>query len=244
MQQRAGKHFPEWMKRVRVPKQGGWVDHPLATEPASLVYLAGQACVTLHRWLSRADRLDRPDLLIVDLDPSEGATSHMRRAARLVREQLQELELEPWIMSTGSRGYHVVVPLQRRSTFDRLRPFARDLAALLAVRQRGLFTVEQRKAKRGGRILLDVMRNTFGHTAVAPYAVRARAGAPVATPLHWEELEDRGTRPDRWSIRDIPRRLERDGDPWVQIGRQANTIARARTLLEQALDAIQRPATR
>jgi bifunctional non-homologous end joining protein LigD len=244
MQQRAGKYFPEWIKRARVPKKGGSVDHPVATEPASLVYLAGQACITLHRWLSRVDRLDRPDLLIVDLDPSQGATSQVGRAARVVREQLQELELEPWIMSTGSRGYHVVVPLQRRCTFDQLRPFARDLAVLLAARQPRLFTIEQRKAKRGARILLDVMRNTYGHTAVAPYAVRARAGAPVATPLHWEELADRRTRPDRWSIGDIPRRLERDGDPWERIGRQARTIGRARALLEQALVDAGRPPTR
>jgi bifunctional non-homologous end joining protein LigD len=235
MQQRASSHFPPWIARVRVPKSGGSVEHVVARDSATLVYLADQACITLHPWLSRSDRLDRPDRLIVDLDPSGDDPAEVLRAARLMGELLLELGLDPRAMATGSRGYHVVVPLRRRADFDAVRAFARDVATLAAAREPRLFTVEQRKAKREGRILIDVLRNAYAHTAVAPYAVRPRPGAPVATPLHWDELRDPGTRPDRWTLRTLPHRLERDGDPWRDIARQGQSLSTAQRRLDEAL---------
>jgi bifunctional non-homologous end joining protein LigD len=138
-------------------------------------------------------------------------------------------------MTTGSRGYHVVVSLQRRADFDTVRGFARSLAELAVAREPRLFTNEQRKAKREGRILVDVMRNAYGQTVVAPYAVRARPRAPVATPLHWEELEESRTSAKRWTIRTVPERIARDGDPWSGLARKRHTLTRAGELLEQAL---------
>ncbi len=237
MQQRASEHFPGWIRRVEVAKKGGTVDHVVASEAADLVYLAGQAAITIHSWLSRADRLDRPDRIIFDLDPSGDDVAEVARAARAIGEVLRELELEPWAMTSGSRGYHVLVPLQRRADFDAVREFARGVADLAEARHPELFTVEQRKAKRGGRILIDVMRNAYAHTAVAPYAVRARPGAPVATPLHWEELSDPQIVPDRFTIADVPGRLERDGDPWRDLRRHAVALGEARRRLERALTA-------
>jgi bifunctional non-homologous end joining protein LigD len=234
MQQRAGRYFPDWIERVRTPKKGGTVEHVVASDADTLVYLAGQACITLHPWLSRTDRLDRPDRLIVDLDPSDGTPAGVRTAAQELGDLMRELELEPFAMTTGSRGYHVVAPLQRRHDFDEVRAFARDLAGLAADRDPEL-TVEQRKAKRGDRILVDVMRNAYAHTAVAPYAVRARPGAPVATPLHWDELADSNLRPDRWDIRTVRERLERDGDPWAEISRAARALGPARRRLAAML---------
>lgn len=234
MQQRASDYFPAWIARAGVPKQGGTVEHVVATEAATLVYLAGQACITLHSWLSRSDRLDRPDRLIIDLDPTADDPDAVRRAALTLGELLRELGLEPWAMATGSRGYHIVVPLIRRASSDEVRAFARDVAALAAERDRDVFTIEQRKAKREGRILIDVMRNAYAHTAVAPYSVRPRARAPVATPLHWEELSDRATRPDGFTLRTVPGRLEREGDPWRDIGRHAVGLAAARRALTRA----------
>jgi bifunctional non-homologous end joining protein LigD len=239
MQQRAGRYFPDWIRRVRVPKRGGTVDHVAAAEAGTLVYLAGQACITLHSWLSRGDALDRPDRLIFDLDPSDGRPAEVRRAARVMVELLRELGLEPWAMTSGSRGYHVAVPLQRRSEFDAVRAFARQVASLASRREPRLFTTEQRKAKREGRILIDVMRNAYAHSAVAPYAVRARPGAPVATPLHLEELNDAATRPDRWTLRTLLARTERDGDPWAQINRRGQTITTARRHVEEALTEVE-----
>jgi bifunctional non-homologous end joining protein LigD len=242
MQQRAGRYFPDWIRRVEVPAEKGQVEHVKAGDAATLVYLAGQAAITLHPWLSRADRLDRPDRLVIDLDPSHESPDEVRRAARLFGALFSELELRPWVMSTGSRGYHVVVPLQRRLDFDAVRDFARRMAELAVLREPSLFTLEQRKAKREGRILIDVLRNAYAHTSVAAYAVRARPEAPVATPLHWDELDDRRTHPQRWTLRSVPRRIERDGDPWRNLGASASTLTQARRLLDQALAEV--PATR
>ncbi|HXO08673.1 MAG TPA: non-homologous end-joining DNA ligase [Solirubrobacteraceae bacterium] len=231
MQKRAGKYFPSWIARVTVPKKGGSVEHVRAADAATLVYLADQACITMHPTLSRRDMLQRPDRLVFDLDPSADRPDEVRRAARLIGDLLLELGLAPWAMTTGSRGYHVVVPLQRRLGFDDVRGFARDLAAVAESREPKLFTTEQRKANRGDRVLIDVMRNGYAQTSVAPYAVRARPGAPVATPLHWEELSDGRTRADRWTIKTIGERLEREGDPWQDIAARPATLTQARTLL-------------
>ncbi len=236
MQQSAGRYFPEWIARVRVPKRGGSVDHVAATDAASLVYLAGQACITLHQWLSRNDALERPDRLIFDLDPSQEKPAEVRKAARKMAGLLRELGLDPWPMATGSRGYHLTVPLRRSGDFDEVRAFARDVASLASRREPALFTTEQRKAKREGRILIDIMRNAYAHSAVAPYAVRPRPGAPVATPLHLEELEEAATRADRWTLRTVLKRLERDGDPWREMRRRPQNINAARRRLQEALE--------
>jgi bifunctional non-homologous end joining protein LigD len=234
MQQQASDHFPEWVGRVTVPKQGGTVTHVVVSDAATLVYLADQACITLHAWLSRADRLERPDRMILDLDPSDGSTDAVRAAARDVGELLRELGLEPFAMATGSRGYHVTVPLQRRAEFDEVRAFARDVARVAVARDPRL-TLEARKAARRGRILVDVMRNAYAHTAVAPYSVRPRPEAPVATPLRWEELSERTTRPDRWTLRTVPNRLQQEGDPWDAIRSNAGTLGAPRRRLQKLL---------
>jgi bifunctional non-homologous end joining protein LigD len=235
-QQHAARHFPQWVARVEVPARNGKVEHVMAHDAATLVYLAGQACITFHAWLSRRDRLERPDRLVIDLDPSRDDVEEVRRGALMIGGLLRELELRPWAMTSGSRGYHIVVPLRPRLEFDDVREFARGVAELAATREPGMFTTEQRKAKRGGKILIDVMRNAYAHTSVAPYAVRARPGAPVATPLHWEELEDRSTHPQRWTLESVPARLERDGAAWQRISRGANALTRARALLNDALE--------
>jgi bifunctional non-homologous end joining protein LigD len=173
--------------------------------------------------------------MIFDLDPSENAISDLRGPARDVGELLRELGLEPFAMATGSRGYHVVVPLQRRMGFDDVRRFARDVTRIAVARDASL-TLEQRKAARRERTLVDVMRNTYGHTAVAPYSVRARPEAPVATPLRWDELSQPSTRPDRWTLRTIPQRLEDDGDAWADIRSRARAIGPARRRLDRMLE--------
>jgi bifunctional non-homologous end joining protein LigD len=235
-QQHAAKYFPDWIKRVRTPKSGGSVEHVVANDAAALVYLANQGVITLHAWLSRADRLNRPDRLIADLDPSIEDHAKMREAARAIADLLSELGLEPWAMTSGSRGYHVVVPLARRADFDTVREFSRDFATLAERRHGELFTTQQRKAKRENKILIDMMRNAYGHTSVSPYAVRARPGAPVATPLVLDELSDSATRPDRWTLANIGERLERDGDPWSQIDSHRQALGAARKALHAALN--------
>jgi len=171
---------------------------------------------------------------LFDLDPSDADPTTVRRGARAMAGLVRELGLEPWAMGTGSRGYHVTVPLRRRADFDDVRGFARAVAELARRREPRLFTTEQRKAKREGKILIDVMRNAYTQAAVAPYAVRARPGAPVATPLHLEELTAGGTRADRWTLRTVVERVEHDGDPWAEISKRGRDLGVARRRLQEA----------
>jgi bifunctional non-homologous end joining protein LigD len=178
---------------------------------ATLVYLADQACITPHVWLSRADRPDEPDQMIFDLDPPDGEFGLAVDAARVLRQALGDLGLVPFVKTSGSKGLHVHAPLDRRSDFDEVRDLARRVADAVADDSPERFTTEQRRAKRRGRLYIDVMRNAYGQTAVAPYAVRALPGAPVATPLDWTEV-DRRLRPGRFTLRSVPRRVQKEGD--------------------------------
>jgi bifunctional non-homologous end joining protein LigD len=179
--------------------------------------------------------LDRPDLLVIDLDPSTVRPAEIRRAARTIGALLRELGLEPWVMTTGSRGYHVALALRRHWGFDAVREFTHGLAELAVAREPGVFTNEQRKAKREGKILIDIQRNAYARSAVSPYAVRAHPDAPVATPLYWGELEDPKTTAVRWTLASLPDRLDREGDPWKEIASHGQTLTRAQRSLSGAL---------
>ncbi len=220
-------HFPDWIARATMRKRGGEVTHVLANDRATLVYLAGQNVVTLHTWPSRADRPDHPDRLIFDLDPSRERFAEVRAAACALGDLLRDLGLAPFAMTTGSRGLHVVVPLRRREPFDTVRAFARAVAEDLVAGDPRRLTIAQRKADRGSRIFVDVMRNAYAQHAVAPYAVRPRPTAPVATPLRWDELEDRRLGPQRWTVQTIGDRLFAEGDPWKGIARSARGLSGA-----------------
>lgn len=226
------EHFPDWIERVEVGKKGGTVTHAITCNADTLVYLANQACITPHVWLSRADALEQPDRLVFDLDPSADDFAAVRSVARDLGDVLRELGLTPFAMTTGSRGLHVLVPLRPKDGFDEVRAFARDVARALCERRDDV-TMEARKAKRGGRILLDTMRNGYAQTAVPPYAVRARPQAPVAAPLDWDELSDSKLRPDRWTIKNIFRRLVRVGDPWSALDRHAARLGEPRKRLSR-----------
>jgi bifunctional non-homologous end joining protein LigD len=208
-------HFPDFVQTVEVDTSDGRQRQVVVDDTRSLVYLAQQACITPHAWLCRTDDLEHPDQLVFDLDPTVPGLAEVRRATRLVGGLLDDLGLTSVLKTTGSRGYHVVVPLRRTEPFDDVRSFARDLARVLVDREPDLLTLEARKAKRGDRVLVDVQRNAYGQTAVPPYAVRARPGAPVATPITWDELGR--IEPDQHTIRTISRRLSRGGDRWSDL---------------------------
>jgi bifunctional non-homologous end joining protein LigD len=206
-------------------------------DTATLVYLANQACITPHPWLSPADCLDCPDRLVFDLDPPEGdgdgeGFEAVRWTARRLGDLLTELGLRPALMTTGSRGMHLLVLLDRRTDFDTARHFARRVADVLAARHDDRLTTEPRKNKRRGRLYLDTQRNAYAQTSVAPYAVRARQHAPVATPLDWDELDDPDLGPRQWTLRTLPERLDKHGDPWKGLSRCRRSLRAA----EQRLD--------
>jgi bifunctional non-homologous end joining protein LigD len=224
-------HFPAWVSRVRVRTSDGAQDQVVISDVRSLVYLADQACITPHAWLSRTSALDQPDQIVFDLDPSVDDLRQVRRATRMTGEVLDELGLTTYLKTTGSRGYHVVVPLRPHADYDGARRFARGVAELLATRSPDLLTVEQRKAKRGPRVFVDVMRNAYGQTAVPPYAVRARDGAPVSTPIGWDELSS--VQPTRFTVANLARRLSRGGDPWRNLRRHAQGLRKAEEKLRR-----------
>lgn len=225
-------HFPSWVKRVSVDLQeGGSQSQVVCDNAATLVYLADQACITPHTWLSRGGRLRHPDRMIFDLDPPDGDFEPVRNAARALRDVLEEVGLAAYVMTTGSRGLHVAVPLDGSATFDTVRGFAATAARLLADREPGI-TVEVRKDKRKGRLFVDTLRNAYGQTAVPPYAVRALPGAPVAAPLDWDELGRSGMGSRRFRIDNIFRRLGRKDDPWRGMERHARSLEGPRRKLE------------
>ncbi|MFX0577920.1 non-homologous end-joining DNA ligase [Nocardia nepalensis] len=220
----ADSSMPDWMTRAEVRKEGGTVVHPIADRREALVWLANQDCITPHAWLSREG--DTPDRLIFDLDPSDRDFDAVRATARMCADVLDDLGLATYVQTTGSRGLHVVAPLRADTDFDTTRRFARAVAEVVVDDDPAQRTVEIRKDKRGDRVYIDVMRNAYAQTAVAPYAVRARPGAPVATPLEWHELDDRAMQPDRFTIRDVPKRIAEHGDPWADMQRHARSLTR------------------
>jgi bifunctional non-homologous end joining protein LigD len=227
MQKNVPRYFPDWIRTAEVPKQGGTLRQVVCDRADTLVYLAGQACIEVHGFLSRLGRLQQPDQLIFDLDPPEDAPfSQVVTVATELRSLLEgELGLTPFVKTTGGHGLHVHVPLNAADDFDAARAFALQVARTLADRHPDLATTEQRRASRGGRIYLDIMRNAYAQLAVAPYSVRARPGAPVATPLSWSELDDPALQPGQFTITTVP---ARDGDPWAAMRRRRFGLGRAR----------------
>ena len=216
-------YFPDWIDRasVEVLESGETQLQVVCNQAATLAYLANQACITPHLWLSRRDRLHYPDKLIFDLDPPGDDFEPVRQAAQLLRRALGEIQLPCFVMTTGSKGLHVAVPLDRSAEFDAVRAFAKDLAGAIAGQHPNLFTTETRKDQRKGRLFLDYLRNSYAQTSVAPYAVRAKPGAPVATPLAWDELENPDLHAQSYTVKNIFRRLGQKEDPWRDMWRHA-----------------------
>lgn len=225
--QNAPKGAPSWLRTVDTPKRGGTVAHVVIDDADGLAWLAQQNVPTVHAWTARADRLDRPDKLVWDLDPPGPEQFDLARATALaLGEVLREAGREPWVMTSGSKGLHVVVPIARRSSWESARTAMQAVAEEVVARDPESRTLEWLKADRAGRLLVDI-RTGYAHTTVAPYAVRARDGAPVATPLTWTELEDPALHARRHTVRDLPDRLAAAGDPWAGFAAAAGALPRS-----------------
>lgn len=225
IQKSVTRGFPPWLERVAVPKKGGTVHHPLVTDARSLLWLINQNTITPHVWVSRAPELDRPDLCVFDLDPSEDEPDVVRGAALRLRDLLGELGLTSAVKTSGSKGFHIAVALDGTSTFGDVAGFAHAVGAALVGRDPDHLTQEFSKADRGGRILVDTGRNGYGATFAAVYAVRAKPGAPVSAPCRWEEIERHEVDPRSFALRTMPSRIEGVGDLWSGMRGQALTDA-------------------
>jgi bifunctional non-homologous end joining protein LigD len=231
-QKDASPYFPHWIRTATVKKAGGVVRHVVCDDAVTLVYLANQACVTPHVWLSRADKLTCPDQMVFDLDPSDDSFDLVTSTAQALKAVLDDIGLPAFVKTTGSLGLHVAVPLRRTEEFDVVRGFARDLAAIVvsqAPRQR---TLELLKSKRRGRVFVDTNRNAYAQTMAPAFAVRARRGAPVSFPIDWPDLRKRDLRPDGTTIRNVFERLARTGDPWHDFRRHSVSLKGPRARFE------------
>jgi bifunctional non-homologous end joining protein LigD len=221
-QKRIPDWFPDWIPRVEVRTSKGPHVYAVFGDAATLALLAGQACIEPHAWVSSVEALDHPDLVVFDLDPSADDLAMLRRGTRAVRGLLEEAGLVPFVKTSGSKGYHVVAPVDRSADYGAVRAFAEGLAEEAVARHPNVFTTEFRKANRGGLVFLDVMRNGYGATVIPPYAVRAFPGAPVAVPIEWDELGR--VEPRTVTMATLPRRLARRADPWAGIRRRARAL--------------------
>jgi bifunctional non-homologous end joining protein LigD len=227
MQKDVSRGYPEWLQRVEVPKKGGSVHHPLANDAKSLLWIANQNCVTPHVWTSRAPRLYQPDLCVFDLDPSVDDPDAVAQAAVWVHDLLEEVDLPSWVKTSGSKGYHVVVPLDGKLGFDEVAGFAHAAGAVLTQRHPEALTQEFSKSERRGRIYVDSGRNGYSATFAAPYAVRARPGAPVSAPCTWREIERREVSPQGIKLRDMATRIAAVGDLWSGMAKRRRSLRRA-----------------
>jgi bifunctional non-homologous end joining protein LigD len=229
------KYFPSWIDRKQVRKEGGKVTHVVCNEKATLVYLANQAVITPHVSLYRASDIDHPDQLMFDLDPSDEDFEVVRTMALELRSFLDDVGLYCVVKTSGSRGLHLICPLDAKTPLQEVRAFARDAATAFASQHEDVATVETRKAAREGRLFVDWIRNSYAQHAVAPYGVRARPGAPVAVPLAWEEVEDRDLHPRGWSIDAVKKRIATEPDPWSGWRRRARSLGPSRKRLDRLL---------
>jgi bifunctional non-homologous end joining protein LigD len=219
-QKDVSRGFPEWLERIEAPKKGGTVHYPLVTDVRSLLWVANQNTITHHVWISRVPDLQHPDVCVFDLDPSrDDQPESLRRVALALRDLLLELGLRSWIKTSGSKGFHILVGLDGRSSVGDVARFAHRVGTLMVRRDPDHLTQEFSKADRGGRILVDTGRNGYSATFAAAYTVRARPGAPVSAPCSWEEVEHGAVGPRSFTLRSMAKRVAAVGDVWTDLYR-------------------------
>jgi bifunctional non-homologous end joining protein LigD len=219
--------FSAEIERVPVELGGGGV-YAAANSTAAVVALVQMGVIELHVWGSTTRELARPDRMVLDLDPHPDVPwRQVMAAAHRLRERLEDLGLESFVKTTGGKGMHVMVPLARRHEWEEVKAFSRAFAESIAAGDPRGFTVKSAKKERTGRIFIDYLRNSEGATAIAAYSVRARKGAPVATPLHWDEVGGR-LKPGSFHVGNVARRLQGlRSDPWKAFRRTSQTLTAA-----------------
>lgn len=232
-QKDVSRGFPEWLQRVEVPKKGGVVHYPIVTDVRSLMWITNQNTVTQHVWTSRVPELQCPDLCVFDLDPSGDDVNAVREAALALRDLLAELTLPSWIKTSGSKGFHIVVPVAAKTHVEVVARFANRVGTLLVKRKSDRLTQEFSKANRNGRIYMDTGRNGYGATFAAAYTVRARRGAPVSAPCTWAEVERGEVSPTSFNLRNMRDRIASVGDLWKDMRRRARSLTRPMEQLQR-----------
>nr|WP_321230190.1 non-homologous end-joining DNA ligase [uncultured Psychroserpens sp.] len=230
-------YFPDWIPTVQVKKVDGWVNHLVCNTIDTLLYLVNQYVLTFHVALSKVDKIDHPDKLIFDLDPPKGNFKLAVKAAKSLRLLLEEkLELKAYVMTSGSKGLHITVPLKADQNFDEVHVFAKAIANYICNNNSTEFTTAIRKDKRENRLFIDFLRNSYAQTSVVPFSIRAIENAPIATPLHWDELDDTFLNARYYTIDTIFKRLETESNPWKDFEQNAKTIEDAIKTMETLVE--------
>jgi bifunctional non-homologous end joining protein LigD len=225
-QKNASDYFPKWLDRVEIQGHGDTLtSYPLCNDVDSLVYLVNQGTITFHTWLSSTHDLEKPDKIIFDLDPPKDDLSMILEAAFDIKEELENLHLKPFVMTTGSTGLHIITPIKPEYNFEQIKEFAKKVAYHVTKNNEDKYTTEQRKDRRDGKIFIDILRNAKGQTGVCPYSLRPISGAPVATPLDWNELAKKDFDSQKYNIKNIFRRLGQIDDPWKDFKKSSVSIA-------------------
>jgi bifunctional non-homologous end joining protein LigD len=225
--------MPEWIPTFRTqvstresPRARKWVNFPLVNDELALLWMVNMGCIDMNTWYSRVDKPDRPDFVLFDLDPAaDSGFQETVQVALLIKEALDALGLVSFPKTSGADGMHVLVPVQRRHTYDDTRRFAEIIAGALARTHRGLVTTEWTKSKRRG-VLIDANQNGEGKTIASVYSVRPKAGAPVSTPLRWDEVNEK-LNPSIYSMQVVLDRIRRQGDIYEGVLSTKQSLAKA-----------------
>ena len=238
-QKQAPKGIPSWIPTRQFqtwPREGGsrLVDFPLVNSPEALLWMVQMHCIDMNAWYSRVDKPDRPDFVLFDLDPPDSRDGFVEaiRVAHLIREALEGLDLHSYVKTSGADGIHVLLPIARRATFKQTYEFAELLSRQLEAEHPGLVTTEWLKKKRRG-VLVDHRQNGHGKTIASVYSVRPKPGAPVSTPLRWEELTER-IRPRDFGRREVLDRVAKHGDLFEPVLQGGQALAPALRRLQAA----------
>ena len=223
-QKNVEKGAPKWLERVAVPKSDGIVNYPVVRGTDGIMWLANQNCITPHVWTSRAPDLFHPDLCVFDLDPLVDDTEVLRMITLELRDLLAELGLTSWVKTSGSKGFHVAVPLDGKADSGQVARWAHGVGRAFAQRYPDHLTLEFYKVDRGGKILVDTGRNEFGATYATAYAVRPKPNAPISAPCTWEEVESGTAQPQTFTLRGMAKRLDAVGDVWATLFQQPHAL--------------------
>ena len=232
-QKDAPKGIPDWIPTASIvvstrdkPRQRRRIDAPLVNDELALLWMVNMGCIDLNTWYSRIDKPERPDWVLFDLDPSpDVGFAETIEVALLVKQALDALELESLVKTSGSEGIHILVPIARRHTYADTREFSAIIGNALARTHRGLVTTEWSKAKRRG-VLIDSNQNGEGKTIASVYSVRPKAGAPVSTPLRWNEVNE-GLDPAAFTMEAVLARVEKHGDLFEGVLNGKQSLTRA-----------------
>jgi bifunctional non-homologous end joining protein LigD len=236
IQKSTPSYFPKWIERHKIVLNDTTLTQTLVNNKAIFVYLANQACITFHLGLSKIDKIKYPSYLIFDLDPSSEDIGLLKNVVGYVKTLLEHLNVKAFLQTTGSRGFHIYVPLKREFTFNKTHAFAKKFANYLAHEYPQDITIAQSKKMRGKKVFIDYARNAYGLNNVAPYSLRAKEHAPIATPLHWEELEEKNLTSQSYNIKNIFKRLGQIKDPWAEMLHQEASLKLMQEKLNQLID--------